>query len=93
MITERGTDLIEPYGGALVDLLASGEERAELARRAAESASVQLSARAMCDLELLATGAFSPLDRFMSQADAERVAAEMRLKGGTLFPILAHLAL
>src|SRR5207247_2060691 len=32
-------------------------------------------------------GAFSPLDRFMGRADAERAAGEMRLADGTLFPI------
>jgi sulfate adenylyltransferase len=80
-------ELIPPYGGKLVSLVAEGEEKSELARRAVELPSLQLTARTLCDLELLATGAFSPLDRFMGQADAERVAAEMRLAGGTLFPI------
>lgn len=80
-------ELIAPYGGKLVSLVAGGEEKSELARRAAELSSLQLTARTLCDLELLATGAFSPLDRFMGKADAERVAAEMRLAGGTLFPI------
>jgi sulfate adenylyltransferase len=80
-------ELIAPYGGKLVSLIAEGEEKSELSRRAAELVSLQLTARTLCDLELLATGAFSPLDRFMGKADAERVAAEMRLAGGTLFPI------
>jgi sulfate adenylyltransferase len=43
--------------------------------------------RSLCDLELLATGAFSPLDRFMGKADYDRVLEEMRLTYGTLFPI------
>ena len=80
-------ELITPYGGTLVSLVAEGEEKSELARRAAELFSLQLTARTLCDLELLATGAFSPLDRFMGKADAERVAAEMRLAGGPLFSI------
>jgi len=80
-------NLITPYGGKLVDLVAAGEERQELLQRANKLPSVQISARALCDLELLATGAFSPLDRFMGQADYERVLTEMRLKDGTLFPI------
>ena len=83
----RDAELITPCGGALVNLIAEGEETGELARRAAELVSLQLTRRTLCDLELLATGAFSPLDRFMGKADAERVAAEMRLAGGTLFPI------
>jgi len=48
---------------------------------------VDLSERALCDLELLATGAFSPLDRFMGSADYERVVGEMRLADGHVFPI------
>jgi sulfate adenylyltransferase len=49
--------------------------------------SIQLTARSLCDLELLATGAFSPLDRFMGKADYEQVLEEMRVSDGTLFPI------
>jgi len=47
----------------------------------------QISDRNLCDLELLAVGGFSPLDRFMGQADYQRVLTEMRLADGTLFPI------
>ncbi|HWO42808.1 MAG TPA: bifunctional sulfate adenylyltransferase/adenylylsulfate kinase [Candidatus Eisenbacteria bacterium] len=79
--------LIEPYHGKLVDLLVQGEERDELTRRASELGSVQLSARSLCDLELLATGAFSPVDRFMSRADYLGVVEHMRLASGVLFPI------
>ena len=43
--------------------------------------------RNLCDLELLATGGFSPLDRFMGKADYERVLHEMRLSDGVLFPL------
>ena len=52
-----------------------------------EQLSIHLSDRSICDLELLATGAFSPLDRFMGAADYARVVAEMRLANGQLFPI------
>ncbi|MBN2550293.1 MAG: bifunctional sulfate adenylyltransferase/adenylylsulfate kinase [Anaerolineales bacterium] len=79
--------LISPYGGTLVDLMVTGDERQELLARAIHLPSVQISARSVCDLEMLATGAFSPLDRFMGKADYERVLTEMRLKNGTLFPI------
>jgi sulfate adenylyltransferase len=79
--------LISPYGGPLVNLLEPEATRAELVRYAATLPSLQLTARMQCDLELLATGAFSPLERFMGPADYERVVAEMRLADGTLFPI------
>lgn len=79
--------LIPPYGGALIDLLEPADSIAELVRHASTLPSITLSERASCDLELLATGAFSPLDRFMGRADFERVVDEMRLADGTLFPI------
>ena len=87
MKLKQVTELIAPYGGSLVDLMSPEEELGELARRTAELPSLQLSARTLCDLELLATGAFSPVDRFMGKSSAERVTAEMRLQDGTLFPI------
>jgi sulfate adenylyltransferase len=79
--------LITPYGGQLVNLVVEGEEREELLSRSSRLPSMQISARSLCDLELLATGAFSPLDRFMGKADYERVLTEMRLSNGLLFPI------
>ena len=78
--------LIEPYGGALVNLIAP-DDGGELLAHAAGLPRLQLTARGVCDLELLATGGFSPLDRFMGRADYERVLDEMRLADGTLFPI------
>jgi adenylyl-sulfate kinase len=57
------SNLISPYGGKLVDLLVSHEESAELRSYASSLPSIQLSERAVCDLELLANGGFSPLDR------------------------------
>ncbi len=79
--------LISPYGGQLVDLVLTGDERQEWADRAGHLHSVQISGRALSDLELLATGAFSPLDRFMGKADYDRVLEEMRLSNGLIFPI------
>jgi len=55
--------LIPPYGGRLVNLLVSEEEKKELKERIPYLRSIQLSNRFVCDLEMLATGAFSPLDR------------------------------
>lgn len=78
---------ISPYGGALVDLVAAPEAQADLKAHASRLPSLQISARAVCDLELLATGGFSPLTQFMGAADYARVVAEMRLADGTLFPI------
>ena len=84
---ESSSNLISPYAGELIDLMVSKEERQELLERSSRLPSVRISSRSLCDLELLATGAFSPLDRFMGKADYERVLTEMRLENGILFPI------
>jgi sulfate adenylyltransferase len=70
-----------------VDLLVPAEALDDVKAYASRLPSLLLSERAECDLELLATGAFSPLDRFMGQADHQRVLDEMRLADGHLFPI------
>lgn len=54
---------------------------------AKDYASVTLDERALCDLELLAVGGFSPLRGFLGKADYERVVREMRLADGTLWPL------
>jgi sulfate adenylyltransferase len=79
--------LISPHGGKLIDLLVADDERDSLAARAASLPRLQLTPRNICDLELIATGGFSPMDRFMGKADYQRVLEEMRLKNGTLFPL------
>lgn len=79
--------LITPYGDQLIDLMVPEERLQDLKEQAGRLPAIQLSDRSLCDLELLATGAFSPLDRFMGREDFLRVVEEMRLAEGTLFPI------
>ncbi|MFW6069136.1 MAG: bifunctional sulfate adenylyltransferase/adenylylsulfate kinase [Chloroflexota bacterium] len=79
--------LVTPYGGELVDLMIPTEQIEERKEYANRLPSIQLSQRSVCDLELLAVGGFSPLDRFMSKEDYQRVLDEMRLADGHLFPI------
>ena len=85
--SEQQDILSTPYGGELVNLLVPEEEREDLRVKAASQSRVQLSARNVCDLELLATGGFSPLSTFMNRADYDRVLEEMRLTSGVLFPL------
>lgn len=80
-------NLIPPYGGKLINLVVTGEEREELLAKAAQLPSIKITNRNLCDLELLATGGFSPLTTFMGKADYDRVLKEMRLADGTLFPL------
>ena len=77
----------EMLNPSLVDLIVAPPDLPEELALAKTLPVVRLSERATCDLELLAVGAFSPLDRFMGCADYERVVSEMRLVNGRLFPI------
>jgi sulfate adenylyltransferase len=86
-VTMSNSRLISPLGGALVDLIVPEAARPELRARAKRLPSVHVPERAAYDLELLATGGFSPLERFMPRADLSRVLEEMRLASGQLFPI------
>ena len=80
--------LIAPFGGRLVDLVVHDpDERTALLERAQNLPVVPLSLRAQYDLEMLAVGAFSPLDRFMGRDEYESVLYEMHLERGELFPI------
>jgi sulfate adenylyltransferase len=85
--TETAAPLIAPHGGKLVDLLVPEDELADARAYASTLPSLQISARSVCDLELLAVGGFSPLDRFMNEENYRGVLAEMRLADGTLWPM------
>jgi sulfate adenylyltransferase len=87
MTVKKDVQLITPYGGELVDLVVPAEQAEELKNRASHLHSIQISERSVCDLELLATGAFSPLDRFMGEKDYQCVLEEMRLSSGQVYPI------
>jgi len=86
-VDASATSLIEPYGGVLVDLLVSAEEKEDVQARAGALPRVKLTQRSICDLEILATGGFSPLRGFLKQEDYRRVVGEMRLASGELFPV------
>lgn len=79
--------LIAPHGGTLVDLIAPATRQAELRDASRGWPSWDLTARQLCDLELLLDGGFSPLRGFLGRADYDRVCREMRLADGTLWPM------
>lgn len=68
-----------PHGGRLINRLVEGPAREQLLELAANLPKVQLNARQLSDLELIAIGAFSPLEGFMSQRDYESVVENERL--------------
>ncbi len=78
--------LVPPHGGRLVDLMASRERVAELTAHAKEMISWSLSPQQLAHLELLLSGAFSPLRGFMGCAEAESVRRGLQLVDGTFWP-------
>ncbi len=79
--------LISPHGGELINLVAQPERIQELKSHSREWPSWDLTARQVCDLELLMSGGFSPLRGFMNRADYEGVCHNMRLGSGVLWPM------
>src|SRR5262245_36892489 len=77
---EKG--LIPPHGGKLVNLMAAETDRSRLEAESKKMPRIKLPEREQCDLELLATGAMSPLMTFMGEKDFHSVCDNMKLSGG-----------
>ena len=86
-MTVSESHLIAPHGGKLIQLQVSDDRAAELKSHSKEWPSWDLTARQLCDLELLMSGGFSPLGGFMNRADYEGVCHNMRLASGQLWPM------
>jgi len=84
--------MIAPHGGRLVDRIVVGKEREALARRAPDLPRLVLNSREQSDLEMIATGAMSPLEGFMGLDDYTSVLDNMRLAKGLPWAIPITLA-
>ena len=81
------SEYAEPYGGNLVNLVVD-EKRCNLLKQISiDLPDLALTDRQICDLELIATGAFSPLKGYMNRADYESVLDRMRLQDNTAWPL------
>ncbi|MBI3332895.1 MAG: sulfate adenylyltransferase [Candidatus Omnitrophica bacterium] len=87
------TDLIPPHGGRLVERQVLGAEREVLLHEARHLPSLTLDEWELSDIELLASGALSPLEGFLGEADYDSVVDRMRLVDGTVWPIPITLSL
>ncbi len=73
------------------ELFVSYDSAEKLKFEATDLPSWDLTARQICDLELLMNGGFNPLKGFMSEGDYNSVVKDMRLADGTLWPMPINL--
>lgn len=80
--------LIAPHGtAALKPLIVDNEnERAQLEKEAQSLRSIMLSSASAGNAVMLAGGYFTPLDGFMSKADAQAIGRSMRTTDGLFWP-------
>src|SRR2546421_12051287 len=91
MAEVHSNGIVAPHGGRLVDRVLRGGALEEARRRGSSLKRIALNARPMSDLELLAGGAYSPLEGFMAEADYRTVLRGMRLARG--LPVALPVAL
>ena len=85
-------DKIPPHGGQLVNRILRGSMRQAVQERAEEMYKIELTPMNLSDLELIGSGAMSPLSGFMGQDDYSRVVSDMRLSSNLLWSIPVTLA-
>lgn len=83
---------IQPHGRVLVNRILEGEPRAEALIRAAHLPRIVLTDMNLADLEMIASGALSPLTGYMGHADYQSVVNHMRLANGLPWSIPVTLA-
>ena len=76
------SNVIAPHGGELIDRTVSGDEAAALAAEAESLPRVRMSDKQTADLDMIASGALSPLTGFMTRADYDASVEDMHLANG-----------
>ncbi|MHC4846678.1 MAG: sulfate adenylyltransferase [Planctomycetota bacterium] len=79
--------MIPAHGGRLINRIASGTQRDTLLAIAASAPRLKLNSRELSDLEMIGTGAMSPLEGFMGSVDLGSVTATSRLANGVVWPM------
>ena len=83
---------IAPHGGVLVDRELTGRALEEAAREASSAPSITLKHFEVSDVEMIASGALSPLTGFLGKADFQSVLERARLASGLVWSVPIVLA-
>ncbi len=86
-------ETIAPHGGTLVDLVLTGERAERGSEEAEHLPKLGLGQREVADLEMLATGALSPLTGYVGEKDYRGILEDMRLESGLPWTIPVTLGL
>ncbi len=81
------SNIVSPHGGELKPLLIEEDGLEESIQKANKLPKVKMNSKETSDLIMLAIGAFSPLDGFMTESDYKSVVKNMELANGILWPI------
>ncbi len=80
-------DAIKPHGGNLINRETSGKEAEDLRKKAAGLKALRSAAYEISDLEMIASGAMSPLQGFMGKADVDSVLKRMKLSSNLVWSL------
>ncbi|WCF07778.1 sulfate adenylyltransferase [Paenibacillus thiaminolyticus] len=78
---------ILPHGGQLISRLVPKAEAGRIEQEAAGLPAIRINRRTLSDADLIAIGAFSPLQGFMNEEDYRHVVERMRLADGTVWSL------
>ncbi|MBT9171252.1 MAG: Sulfate adenylyltransferase [Actinobacteria bacterium] len=85
-------ETITPHGGNLINREIAGDEKAHLDQRVKGLQKIRLDSRQISDVEMIAVGAFSPLEGFIGKEDYHSILHNMRLKDSLPWTIPITLA-
>ena len=89
---EKTVHQIKPHGGRLINRLVEGDKKENLIERAQSLPKLQLNERELADIEMLAVGAMSPLEGFMTKEIYDSIVDTMHLPLGLPWTIPVVLA-
>ena len=80
----KTNEITTPHGDKLINCFS--ENPKDLMNEAKEFTFITVTKRVLCDIEMFAIGAFSPLNGFTGKKDYESILENMRLANGLIWP-------